>query len=157
MSLPNTVTRYLNEIDASRPVRRRVEALHAILEDVLPSGVQASHVFLNTFVDSDGATNYENAWFFADDRAFEAENFLKQDEFRLDCTIIGKSIRRWEITAEKFDVNAEASPASRMVLIMQFGIGGGALEGELKASSKNCEFLYAIFKEFVVPNLTGRP
>jgi hypothetical protein len=157
MSIPDAITEYLSSISASKTVMGRVEELLVVLNDVLPANMAVSQAFLSTYVDSDGGTNYDNAWFFAGDRAFEIGNFLRQEEFRFDCTFIERSIRRWEINTTKFNPIAGASVASRIVLTIQFGVEGlGGLAGEFKASGKNCDHLYALLKRIVVPNLAGR-
>lgn len=155
MSLPKNFADYLGDLQVSNVIRRRIDDLLRFVGGLSPQDRPITHIFLDSYVDSDGATNYGSACFFTRDRMFEVKRFLSRGRLSVDCVIIERSIRRWEIDAEKFRPGEEASPASRLRLNVELGVEGEPLAAEMRASGINCSYLYKIFTDLVVTNLVS--
>ena len=150
MTLPATVTSYLDAIGASPTVKARLQIIVHAIENILSSEGAVKRIFLNTYVDESGNSNYDNAWIFTEDKALEVTNFLLSDPFRFDAIILNRSVWRWEVTFEKYDFAQDPTPASRMLVHINFA---GIATGTMRSSGVNCKYLYELLKEVVNPNL----
>ena len=162
MEIPDGLERYLDAIGASPVVRERLEPYLAMAAEVLTAGGrragEVEDVFVSEYRDSNGARNYEGAWFFGGGLAMEARNFLTDREYALDCVRLSNGVARWEMTRQGFlrkeDAGAENS---RLAILVSFNKGGdglsGSLHASLKASGVNCKYFYDLFEKYIAPNI----
>src|SRR5215475_12716697 len=96
MEMHEKVELYLRAIDASPAIRERLEPYLAMAAEVLTAtGRRADEiedVFVSEYRDSNGARNYEGAWFFGGGLAMEARNFLTDREYALDCVRLSNGV-----------------------------------------------------------------
>lgn len=136
---------YLKEVGINGQFLKRVDGIISFYSSIYTDSIQ--EIFVSEYRTQNGKREYESFWLFTSKFACEAKQFLTEDNF--DTTPIAKKIKYWELKKTKYDLNT-STDESRMVVEFLMGT---EISGSLKASKKNCEHLYKIFKEFIVPNI----
>lgn len=104
-------------------------------------------IFIDEYIKSDGAREYEAITFFSKRFSMSARSFISEDDFSV--ALIQKRIDYYSIRKENYDFK-QATEESKCN-IEAFLEGGATLK--LKASKKNCDHLKEVFLEYVIPNL----
>ncbi len=152
MSLPDPMSNYILETGGSGVVSDRIVSLLLLTRDLLGEEETVHRTFISEYVDPNGSRTYESVWFFTDVYALEARNFLASDD--IDCVFMKENIGYLRLVKSDFSPSVEASPQSRMSVTVNFGTPTtGSLGGVLKASGRNCNYLYEIIKSVFVPNM----
>lgn len=144
------IAAYLEEIEASRTVRGRVDEFRTRYKALMPD-VAFDRVFITEIRDSEGLHVWQNLWLVAPPFLAEVRNFLSDDEF--DCAIIN-GVSHWKFQSSDFELRETPSEKSRLSLKFSFadtrGFSNG-LTGEMNASGVNCAHLLAFFEEVIRP------
>lgn len=135
---------YLKSIDIGDPLTERIKNIYDFYTDIC--SIEIKDIFVSEYIKEDGSREYESLWFFSDDYAMEAKQFIIQEKF--DSAIIKNKINRWDLIKLEFDCK-KANNNSRIMLQINFY----PIEGSLKASKENCEHLLNIFKKYVLTNM----
>ncbi|MEW9527306.1 hypothetical protein [Microbispora sp. NPDC049125] len=152
MSIPESIALYMYKMALTTVAEKRISDLLELAEDLSSKDGPVNRLFISEFVDTEGARNLENVWFFTERMALEAKNFLAEDD--LDGIIFADNIHYWHLKKVEFHPKVAPSPKSRLTLTVSFGGGGtNAIDGELKASGDNCPFLYSLAREVFASNL----
>jgi hypothetical protein len=121
----------------------RLEVIAAFYEDMCPEEI--SDIFITDFIAGEEGRKFESAWFFSAGYMMEAKTFVSQDIFDLVPTT---PIVRWEVTKSDYDF-VTATEASRISLHFV----GPHINGTLRATRENCDFLRDLMLKYVVPNV----
>ena len=88
-----------------------------------------------------------NLWLFAEGACMEADNFIGMESF--DQVYLSSGITRWQLTRANYRPG-NARPESRLHIQFAVDISTG---GMLDATGGNCEHLWRIFKEQLLPHV----
>jgi hypothetical protein len=150
MDLTEEMHQYLQDIGITETVMFRVQQALFIVSDLLPTDTSIERIFISESVDGAGLKIYEGAWVFGGQRAYEVHSFaIDKGSQSVDCVPL--SVAYWRLDKQSFDAGS-STPLSRMSLQCQFGPASLA-GGVMKASGKNCEYLYRTLKDFIIPNV----
>jgi hypothetical protein len=133
---------YLESINASEVIGRRVEHLYGKLTALVPAQ-HVPYVFISNFLDNENNLAWQSLWFYGPEFCSEFRDFQLEEKF--DWVRIPQ-VRRWEITCENFDM-ISATTNSRFAL--KWTIGG--VTGALTAVGANCDHLLHFLRETVLP------
>jgi len=136
---------YLNSISATDQVMARVEIILNFYKEACPEDIM--DIFICETIKSDGNREYQSLWLFSEKYAMEAKNFLIQDDF--DIMPIKNLMTYCDVQKTEYDFN-NASEGSRLLVKISVT---HMLNGELRASKANCNFLKSITLKYFVPNL----
>ncbi|WP_430499419.1 hypothetical protein ACQRWP_29470 [Micromonospora trifolii] len=151
MNISEEMRDYLEDIDVTVHAISRITKLFQLTAELLPAGQEIRRIFISETMGEEGRI-YGGAWFFTSDCLSEAHNFMTPNEF-IDFYSFKNNFALINVKKNEFEFGA-ADTASRMRLKFM-GISGSAMSGvtgELKASGKNCDYLYRITKEIFIPN-----
>ena len=141
---------YLYVIGMPEPLRKRVSDICAfyetLLSERLPGGIE--DLFVSEYVKEDGTREYESVWMFAGSYRMEAHGFTLKDNFDVAFCPAGTSYMR--IEKESYDFS-EAQAQSRMSVEVTFASPVHALQGRLRASGANCDYLRLVLAKHLVP------
>jgi hypothetical protein len=141
--VPDAIEEYLAELSLTKTLRDRIATILEWYRALLPEPV--ARVFVSETVDQEGQHLFESAWVFTESFVCEADDFLHSNSFDAASTSLG--ITHWRFKFEEYEPG-EATSTSRANLSFEFTSG---ISARLKASGANCEHLYALMKEFVLP------
>ena len=136
---------YLDSLEATDQVLTRVETILNFYKDLCPEDIL--DIFISEYIKKDGNREYQSLWLFSKRFMMEAKNFLIQDDF--DIAPINNFVTYSDIQKNEYDFNT-TSEGSR--LFFKFSITD-VVNGELKASKRNCNFLKAIILKYFMPNM----
>jgi hypothetical protein len=136
---------YLDSLEATDQVLTRVETILNFYKDLCPEDIL--DIFISEYIKKDGNREYQSLWLFSKRFMMEAKNFLIQDDF--DIAPINNFVTYGDIQKNEYDFNT-TSEGSR--LFFKFSITD-VVNGELKASKGNCNFLKAIILKYFMPNM----
>lgn len=127
-------------------------ALHERIADIYEffNGIhpeEITDIFVDEYMKSDGAREYESITFFSKRFSMSASSFISADDFSV--ALIQKRIEYYSIKKENYDFK-QATAESRFTI--DAFLGGGTVV-RLKASKDNCDYLKEIFLKYVIPNL----
>ncbi|NOX28522.1 MAG: hypothetical protein GXP35_00490 [Actinobacteria bacterium] len=134
---------YLRSLDMAEPLIDRVETIHDRYLALVP--LEFDRIFVTDFITSEGDRRYENLWFFQGDLAFEAHDFVVEDE------IDGGEfpyIEIWTVSSVDYDF-VEATDDSRLSV----DFVSGPISGAMKASGSNCDALRYLISDWIVPRV----
>ena len=137
--------KYLRSIDMTETLCTRVETIYEFYEETSPD--ELTDIFITDYLKEDGERVYENLWFFSLKHCMEAKLFVTKDDF--DITPIRNRIYYWTIQKQDYNFK-KAMEKSKLYLNIKLDTG---IEGNLKASKENCDYLKDIILKYVVPNL----
>jgi len=136
---------YLKDIGLTKELVDRVESLYTSYQSI--SSEEITDLFITDYLTKERKRIYENLWFFSENYIMEAKQFISQDN--LDIAPNKKNIIYFQVEKKDYDLK-KASEKSRINLNIRFG---AILRGDLKASEKNCDYLWKIVKDHFLPNL----
>jgi hypothetical protein len=148
LTLSPAILRYLEDIDITPSVTRRIEFIADQVALLLPSETEFDSVVVSEYVGEDGIRTYESLWLTAGGVLSEARNFMAEEQ--VDFIVITNAIDRVELTKTNYQPG-KATPESR--LSVQFSTKTRVV-GHLRASGQNCEPLYSWAREVLIANLT---
>lgn len=137
--------KYLKDVDIIGAIRGRVERIYDFYREICPDEITG--IFITDYIKEDGERVYEHLWFFSEKYCMEAKQFITTDDF--DITPIKNRIIRWELKKQDYDFK-KATEKSRLHLEFEMDT---TIEGELKASKGNCDYLRDIILEYIKSNL----
>lgn len=140
---------YLRGLGMGDVLLERVTEIERSVRPLCPE--ELKYVFVAEYVEEGGMRQYEDLFFFSDNYAIQATNFVNRNE--LDMDRIGKSISSLKIVGEQFDF---AAPTEKSRLSVRY-YTATALRADLKASRENCAHLLAIVRTCLVPNFINEP
>jgi len=129
----------------TRALRERIETIYECCKKLCSNEI--TDIFITDYIKEDGSREYENLWFFSEKTCIEAKQFITKNDF--DIIRIKKRVNIWNIQKHKYDFK-KATDTSRLFLRVNFGFN---IDGELKATKNNCDYLRKIILKYVVPNL----
>lgn len=137
---------YLKAIGLTETLVERVVGIYGFYTRLCPEDITG--LFVCDYRTNDGGREYESLWFFSRSYSMEAKGFIHRDDFDMMAT--GLKLVHVQVVKEHYDFQ-RARPESR--LNVRFHLSAEGFYGQLKASSENCDFLKAILREHVIPNL----
>lgn len=137
--------KYLESIGITDALRKRIEMIHEFYREICPDEITG--IFVTDYMKEDGGREYENLWFFSEKYSMEVKQFITKDD--LDITPMRNRIYYWTIQKQEYDFK-KATEKSRLHL--KFSLDTG-IDGRLKASKENCDYLREIILKHVTPNL----
>lgn len=137
-------TNYLGEIGMGTVLIRRVSKLERAIAAILPEEI--THIFVSDYIDQEEQRQFENLYFLTPGYLVETRNFVAQQSLEVD--LIRQSIINIQLNYIEYNFRSAAA-ASRL----NFRYTTGLLGAELKASKDNCDHLYRILRECIIPNL----
>ncbi len=141
---------YLSGIGMGEVLRERVRAIETLVSAILPEEI--THVFVSEYVDSESNRQFEKLYFITPAYLVEASEFVSGDTTNFEVDLIRDSIINVQFTVKSYDFR-EASDSSRL----NFRYTTGVLAAELKASKENCDHLFRVLRECLLPNLRTTP
>ena len=137
---------YLSSIGVTAKVlSERIETIYQFYQSI---GLdEITGIFLTDYILSDGTRLFESLWFFSENFAMEAKQFLVEDNF--DMSLLHKRVHYWNIKKQNYDFK-KATEKSRLYIGFILNTGAGSF---LKASKENCDYLKEIFLKYFIPNL----
>jgi hypothetical protein len=135
---------YLNDIEITETnLQERIYNIFIFYaNDLCPEDIK--DIFVTDYI-SEELREYENLWFFSENFAMEAKNFISEDDF--DITYFSK-INGLEIKKKNYNFK-NSNISSRLNLFCD-------TESEIyqmKASKNNCDYLKKIIKNYFLPRL----
>jgi len=137
--------KYLEDVDIIGAIGEKVERIYDFYREICPDEITG--IFITDYIKEDGERVYENLWFFSEKYCMEATQFITTDDF--DITPIKNQIIHWVLKKQDYDFK-KATEKSRLHL--EFAMDT-RLDGELKASKGNCDYLRDIILEYIKSNL----
>ena len=138
-------SQYLQTIGTSTVVRERIEGIHEFYKGICPEEITG--IFVTDYIKADGVREFDSLWFFSRKYAMEAKQFLSEDDF--DIATFDKSIERMAIKKQDYDFK-QATEKSRLNVNVYTA---SDLNGDLKASKENCDYLREVTLTYLLPNL----
>lgn len=143
--MKETFITYLKSIGISEALRKRIETILEFYQEICLDEITG--IFVTDYVKKDGEREYENLWFFSEKYCMEAKLFVTKEDF--DITPLQKHIVYWSVQKQDYDFKI-ATARSRLHLNFKLDT---TIEGELKASKENCDYLRDIILKYIAPNL----
>jgi len=137
--------KYLKDVDIIGAIGEKVERIYDFYREICPGEITG--IFITDYIKEDGERVYEHLWFFSEKYCMEAKQFITTDDF--DISPIKNRIIYWVLKKQNYDFK-KATEKSRLHL--QFNIDTG-VNGELKASKGNCDYLRNIILKYVKSNM----
>lgn len=136
---------YLRSIGITDVLKERIVSIYQIVERVCPEEID--DIFVTDYIKDDASRDYENLWFFSKKHVMEIRQFISKDDFDICPTY--KQIGHLIIRKKDYDFE-NATQASRLSIEFQMH---NWIEGNLRASRENCDYLKSILLKHIVPNL----
>jgi hypothetical protein len=143
---------YLHSLGITKPILKRAESVLSFHEAIVSSPIK--HVFVSEYVNDEKVRTYESLFIFSETSIMEASQFVSEDAY--EWAPFPKSIVYWELKKKDFDLKA-ATEKSRLSVTLRLPSTVGLLSGlsvQLKASGNNCDHLFPIFTQFILPRCT---
>lgn len=147
--MKNEFYEYCSEIEISEPLLTEIRNMYAIARRLLDEEI--NELFISEYVDQGGVRNYQNIYFFSEDRlvTFVATNTT-------NCTVIGLDglFPITQTSFENYDFR-EAKSASRLRIVL----GAESVHGtrhqaiSFSASGNNCDYLAKVYTKIILPHL----
>lgn len=137
--------KYLEDVDIIGAIGEKVERIYDFYREICPDEITG--IFITDYIKEDGERVYEHLWFFSEKYCMEAKQFITTDDF--DITPIKNQIIYWVLKKQDYDFK-KATEKSRLYLKFKMGT---MIDGELKASKENCDYLRDIILEYIRTNL----
>jgi hypothetical protein len=137
--------KYLESLGVQEPLLKRIWTIHEFYEKICPEGIK--DIFVNEYIKGDETREYESLWFFSETYLMEAKQFITKDDF--DITPFKNIINYVKFIKQNYDFE-KAEEKSRLNLIIKMDTN---VNGTLKASKGNCDYLKKIIEKYIVPNL----
>ncbi len=141
---------YLSDVGMGGVLIERVRDIDTLVSSVLPEEV--THIFVGEYLDSEGTRQFENLYFLTPGYLVELRNFVSGDTTEFEVDLIRDSIINVMFVVKEYNFQ-QASDASRL----NFRYTTGPLGAELKASKGNCDHLFRIIRDCLLPNLRTAP
>jgi hypothetical protein len=136
---------YLKDVGMTKAVVDRCEQMLAIYEMLCPSTID--DIFISEYATDAGQRELESLWLFSGGLLMEAKSFLTLDDFDF-APVVGR-LARLRIQKKDYDFK-QAVDGSR--LSCEF-VATFPINGDLKASGRNCDYLANIVRKYLVSNL----
>jgi len=137
--------KYLEDVDIIGAIGEKVERIYDFYREICPDEITG--IFITDYIKEDGERVYEHLWFFSEKYCMEAKQFITTDDF--DITPIKNQIIYWVLKKQDYDFK-KATEKSRLYLKFKMET---RIDGELKASKGNCDYLRDIILEYIKSNL----
>ncbi len=121
------------------PLLSRVELLYRLATMVCPEKIE--DIYISEYIKDDSTREYESLWFFSKKYCLETHQFINDDN--IDIVPLS-NLMRVAISAKEYDFK-QATSKSRLNVRVQFIM---PVEGNLKASGENCDFLNNIILKY---------
>lgn len=142
---------YLKSLGATDVVLKRSEKVLELYSQLI-TDFDASKIFVSEDLNQDKKRVWRSLIIFTDRYMLEAKNFLSETD--LDITYVIKSIDYMRMRFKDYDPGQPATIESR------FRVDGyfvSEIDFELRASDKNCERLWQIYRDILLPNWAEEP
>jgi len=136
---------YMQSLGITQTIKERVDQLHEVYRAVCPEDITG--IVISDFITEEGLREYESLWFFSASYIMEAKLFVTEDNF--DMTPLKNAVTYWKVKKQDYDLS-HAGEQSRLHLEIQLMRG---ITGYLKASRENCDHLWSVFVEYILPNM----
>ena len=142
------ITEYWRRMDLSEPISQRVHKVQTFYEDLIAEPIEGA--FLSETVGPDGQRVYVSLWFFTARFLLEAHNFVTAQAY--DLAPKSDRINHWVANFAEYEPPGPPKPQSRMSVTYTTMSNGN---GQLQASGWNCEQLYTVLREVLMPMSTS--
>ena len=142
---------YLKSLEATAVVSERVEKILEIYSQLIDK-LDVREIFVSEDVNKEKKREWRSLFFFTDDYMLEAKNFVS--DTYLDITYVINSIDYMRMRFKDYEPGKPTTAESR------FRVGGyfvSELDFVLRASDKNCEKLWQICNDILMPNWAAKP
>lgn len=139
-------TKYLLSLGFTDILLPRCNEVFRILSDM--AGEEILDVFISEYREEDGKCYYEDFRVFTETACLAVKNFLH--EYRFVFWRLKNRYNNANLHSTNYDYR-EATALSRLTILCYSKEGQTGLI--MKASQKNCDHLYSIFKKYIRPNL----
>lgn len=136
---------YLGDIGVEDMHDKKIDTFLGLYKDGF--GGEPEVIFVSEYVTPDGSREYSSLWFFNEKECVEAKDFLWSDG--IDIAPIDGRVDYLRMQKEAYTYE-NATDKSR--LYVRFRSDSGFI-GELRASGKNCNYLWRIMTGYLRPNM----
>jgi hypothetical protein len=145
---------YFDEIRVATPLEERVNnflkeyngILKAVSQETAPEEVE--NILITDNVSKENERTLENLWFFTQNYAMEMKDF-KNDLQNMDITKYKDKVVYLQVK-KNYSFDEDVSESSRLYVYFRLSTG---VDGELRASAKNCRQLHKIMRDCLAKNL----
>ncbi len=139
---------YMQAISLTTTLTARAKYLHDFYASFCPEEIR--WMFINDYLTEQGERKLESILFFSESFAMESKNFSAQENYEL--ALLQLPIRYLIIKKQDYEPG-KATEKSRINMV--FHLASRAYF-EFKASRENCDYLWRLFQEYIVPRLPVR-
>ena len=107
-------------------------------------------IFISNYKETDGKEQFKDLWLFSDNYLIEVLNFIKQETFKLEITILRNNIQSVSIEPYNLDFSQKPKDDSRLrILFYTFN----EFSCDQISTGLNCDVLKFIYIKYIKPNL----
>ncbi|MGD0170732.1 MAG: hypothetical protein ABSB81_01200 [Halobacteriota archaeon] len=145
---------YLEKIECTDE-ECQARVLNLIKQYKMLSIKKIDRIFITNYVIGD-KTYFDNFWMFSDKRCFEISDFFHADKIKslklknqVESWVVEKAAYGFKDFEGDYYTKSAASDSSKLSLSVILKSGKTL---DFKAARKNCDFLYAILKDYIIEN-----
>jgi hypothetical protein len=138
---------YTQTISLSTTLTAKVRSVFDFYSTICPEEIKWIHI--SDYFTQEGERVYEAVYLFSDNFAMEAKEFASREDFDLAPIEL---ISYLGIKKQDYDLK-QATEKSRLTLFFHFSEKAYV---EMKASKENCDNLWSLFREYVLPRTMGK-
>ena len=141
---------YLASISVPTAVVGRVDRIIALYADLMPA-TDPEKIFVSDQFDQEGNRSFRSLILFSDEYMLEAKSFVSEDI--VDAVYLKTAVDYIEISLKEYEPG-KATDASRLSVK---GYISSEFDFDLRAAGENCNYLWIICKELLMPNCVKGP
>ena len=140
---------YFTAIGIKEPLKKRIQELleKAIL---LYPDIEFADVAINDYITKDGSRIFDSIRFYSKNITVKIYHFTEK-EYKFIVADGTKPIDRVDIEANNYDF-VQADDNSRLSIVGKYR---NMSFTDLKGSGNNCDYLFAIYKKYIVPRIVS--
>ena len=142
---------YLKSLGASSVVVERVAIILGIYNELIDN-LDVKEIFVSEDLNRENKREMRSVFFFTEDYIMEGTNFVSDTD--LDITYVINSVDYMRMQFKNYEPGKSATTESRFRVTGYFI---SELDFELRASAGNCEKLWKICHEILMPNWAAKP
>jgi hypothetical protein len=137
-------TQYMAAIGLSSTLAGRADHAYELCAKVCPEKIE--QIFVNDYIDQEGARVFQSIYFFSTNYIMEAKGFVSAENYDLTAIEIPLKYLNWEAKDFDFTKATEKSRLTFYTYAQQSGI-----MVSLKASKENCDYLWELIRTYFLP------
>ncbi len=142
---------YLKSLQATNVVLGRANKIFELYGQLI-DGFDAREIFVSEDINKEKKREWRSLFFFTDEYILEAKNFVSETD--LDITFVIRSVDYMRMQFKDYEPGQPTTSESRFVVK---GYLVSVFDFELRASEDNCEWLWHIYRDILLPNWTKEP